>query len=159
MGPKVAPPTSAGLTSRGTRRQVIPSTPNPPRNMIQPLKNTAGMTSHSFTRMESSGRSYVGSFNYPSFESPSYTLGKWKPEGTLIAHLSEHTLSVNAIRLSPDHSFFASASDDGTVKIWDGVRLERNVTSRSRINYCHRGKHQFFDFYSISEREIRFKIP
>lgn len=31
--------------------------------------------------------------------------------------------------------FFASASDDHTVRIWDCQRLEKNVTNRSRLTY------------------------
>ena len=56
----------------------------------------------------------------------------WKPEGNLVAMLSEHTDEVNRIAVAPDHTFFITGSDDGTVKIWDTQRLERNVTNRSR---------------------------
>ncbi|KAJ3267994.1 Serine/threonine-protein kinase, partial [Borealophlyctis nickersoniae] len=68
-------------------------------------------------------------------------LKSWRPEGTLIAHLSEHRGPINALKLSADHAFFATASDDGTVKVWDTQRLERNVTNRSRLTYVgHGGK-------------------
>ncbi|KAG9284442.1 hypothetical protein G9A89_023699 [Geosiphon pyriformis] len=63
------------------------------------------------------------------------TIVNWRPEGTLVAHLTEHKATINQICVSPDHSFFASASDDGTIKIWDCARLEKNVTSRSRLTY------------------------
>lgn len=33
---------------------------------------------------------------------------------------------------APDNVFFISASKDGTARVWDSMRLERNVTSRSR---------------------------
>ena len=55
-----------------------------------------------------------------------------RPEGTLIAHLVEHTASITTIAVSPDHVFFATGSDDGSIRIWDTIRLEKNVTSRSR---------------------------
>ncbi|KAI8600438.1 hypothetical protein EDD21DRAFT_323004 [Dissophora ornata] len=60
---------------------------------------------------------------------------QWRPKGTLVAHLAEHKAAVNQICLSPDHNFFASCSDDGSVKIWDTARLEKNVTNRARKTY------------------------
>ena len=61
----------------------------------------------------------------------------WRPEGTLVAMLGEHTAAVTRIIVAPDQAFFLSASDDGTVKVWDTARLERNVTHRSRLTYRH----------------------
>ncbi|CAG8444654.1 3441_t:CDS:10 [Ambispora leptoticha] len=63
------------------------------------------------------------------------TITTWRPEGTLVAHLTEHKGAINQICVSPDHNFFASGSDDGLIKIWDCGRLEKNVTSRSRLTY------------------------
>ncbi|KAK1092871.1 Serine/threonine-protein kinase [Friedmanniomyces endolithicus] len=37
--------------------------------------------------------------------------------------------------VAPDHMFFLTGSDDGTVKVWDAGRLERNVTHRTRQTY------------------------
>ncbi|CAM6046085.1 unnamed protein product [Sphagnum compactum] len=59
----------------------------------------------------------------------------WRPRGVLIAHLQEHQRAVNDVAVSADSIFFASASDDGTVKIWDCRRLERDVSFRSRLTY------------------------
>lgn len=59
----------------------------------------------------------------------------WRPEGILVATLGEHTAAVNRILVAPDHSFFITASDDGSIKIWDTSRLERNVSRRSRQTY------------------------
>ena len=61
----------------------------------------------------------------------------WRPEGILIATFGEHTGPINRVIPSPDHSFFITGSDDGTVKVWDTVRLERNLTHRSRQTYTH----------------------
>lgn len=58
-----------------------------------------------------------------------------RPEGNLIAYFTEHTAPITSIVVSPDHSFFLSGSEDGTVKVWDTARLEKNVTSRSRGTY------------------------
>ncbi|KAM0788135.1 hypothetical protein ACM66B_001300 [Microbotryomycetes sp. NB124-2] len=63
-----------------------------------------------------------------------------RPEGTLIAHLIEHTAAITDIQVSPAHLFVATGSEDGTVKIWDTMRLEKNVTSRSRQTFEQGGK-------------------
>lgn len=56
----------------------------------------------------------------------------WRPEGVLVATFGEHTGAVNRVLASPDHAFFITGSDDGTVKVWDTLKLERNLTHRSR---------------------------
>ncbi|TPX43846.1 hypothetical protein SeMB42_g04554 [Synchytrium endobioticum] len=70
----------------------------------------------------------------------------WRPEGTLVAHLSEHRGPITQIRIAPDHAFFASASSDGSVKIWDSTRLERNVTNKARLTYRQGGEVRCFTF-------------
>ncbi|KAL9931457.1 hypothetical protein V8E36_009622 [Tilletia maclaganii] len=62
--------------------------------------------------------------------------GHKRPEGNLVAYFTEHTAAVTSIAVAPDHTFFASGSEDGTVKVWDTARLERNVTSRSRATHA-----------------------
>ncbi len=61
----------------------------------------------------------------------------WRPEGTLIATFGEHKGPINRVLPSPDHAFFITGSDDGTVKVWDTLRLERNLTHRSRQTHSH----------------------
>ena len=61
----------------------------------------------------------------------------WRPDGSLVGHYGEHTGPCNRIVVAPDHAFFITASDDGTVKIWDTARLEKNVATRSRQTYKH----------------------
>jgi phosphoinositide-3-kinase regulatory subunit 4 len=56
-------------------------------------------------------------------------------DATLVAHLHSHTDCITGLAVAPDHSFFVSASDDGSVKIWDTARLERSVTSKPRHTY------------------------
>ena len=70
---------------------------------------------------------------------PQHAQQTWHPEGTLIAHLTEHTAPINRVIVSPDHTFFLTASDDGTVKVWDTVRLEKNVVNRARLTHRHEG--------------------
>ncbi|OTB08147.1 hypothetical protein M426DRAFT_317250 [Hypoxylon sp. CI-4A] len=61
----------------------------------------------------------------------------WKPSGSLVATFAEHTGAINRVLPSPDHLFFITGSDDGSVKVWDSSRLERNVTHRARQTYKH----------------------
>jgi phosphoinositide-3-kinase, regulatory subunit 4 len=68
-----------------------------------------------------------------------HALQNWHPEGTLIAHFTEHQGPINRVIVAPDHNFFVTCSDDGTVKIWDTVRLEKNVVNRARLTHRHEG--------------------
>lgn len=62
---------------------------------------------------------------------------QWRPSGTLVAVLGEHTGAVNRIIAAPDHSFFLTGSSDGSVRVWDTARLERNLAYRSRYAHKH----------------------
>lgn len=53
----------------------------------------------------------------------------WHPKGLLVAHLHEHKAGVNRIRVSDEHSIFATASNDGTVKVWDSQKMEGKTTT------------------------------
>jgi phosphoinositide-3-kinase regulatory subunit 4 len=59
----------------------------------------------------------------------------WTPVGNLIAHFAEHQSTINSIKMSNDHSFFVSCSDDQKVKIWDTQRLKTNVTNRAKVTF------------------------
>ncbi|KAI4191320.1 MAG: hypothetical protein LQ346_004770 [Caloplaca aetnensis] len=61
----------------------------------------------------------------------------WRPEGTLVTTLGEHVAPINRVIPAPDHAFFLTASDDGFVKVWDTLRLERNLSYRSRQTHQH----------------------
>ncbi|XP_058213700.1 serine/threonine-protein kinase VPS15 isoform X2 [Rhododendron vialii] len=63
----------------------------------------------------------------------------WRPRGVLVAHLQEHRSAVNEIAISTDQSFFVSASDDSTVKVWDSRKLEKDISFRSRLTYSLEG--------------------
>lgn len=54
---------------------------------------------------------------------------------TMIAHFPQHTGAVTAIVSSPDHLYFATSSEDGSIMIWDSARLERSVSGRPRLVY------------------------
>ncbi|KAH3745776.1 Serine/threonine-protein kinase ppk19 [Pelomyxa schiedti] len=59
----------------------------------------------------------------------------FKPTGIPVGHLCEHTAAITQLKISQDNIFFASASKDGSVKIWDSKRLEKHVTNRSRKTF------------------------
>uniref|UniRef100_A0AAZ3QJQ8 non-specific serine/threonine protein kinase n=1 Tax=Oncorhynchus tshawytscha TaxID=74940 RepID=A0AAZ3QJQ8_ONCTS len=59
---------------------------------------------------------------------------RWPPKGLLVAHLHEHKSAVNRIRVSDEHSIFATASNDGTVKVWDSQKMEGKTTTTRYAN-------------------------
>jgi len=61
----------------------------------------------------------------------------WRPkENVLLTTLKEHSGAVNRLAVSPDQAFFASASSDSTVKIWQSRQLDRVAFPRySSIHY------------------------
>lgn len=64
----------------------------------------------------------------------------WRPrENCLVCSLLEHTQAVNRLAVCPDQSFFASASSDGTVKIWQLSGLDKYALPTSSLTY--RGHH------------------
>ncbi|KNC86445.1 hypothetical protein SARC_01401 [Sphaeroforma arctica JP610] len=71
----------------------------------------------------------------PNMPTPNTNRSSWKPRGTLIAHLFEHKGPVNRLAVAEDNMFFASASDDGTVKIWDAARLVKAFACKSSQTY------------------------
>ncbi|XP_055523812.1 phosphoinositide 3-kinase regulatory subunit 4 [Wyeomyia smithii] len=61
----------------------------------------------------------------------------WKMNGTLVAHLHEHKAAVSRMTtLKQCGSLFASASIDGTVRLWDCNKLDgQQSINRSRQSY------------------------
>ena len=79
----------------------------------------------------------VPSLNTTSSEASKVSDEPWRPSGHLLTMFSEHTASINRVVAAPDHAFFVTASDDGNCKVWDTVRLEKNITPRSRHTIKH----------------------
>ncbi|KAJ3366527.1 Serine/threonine-protein kinase [Allomyces javanicus] len=59
----------------------------------------------------------------------------WRPTGALVAHLMEHNGPVVQIAASADGSLLVSASDDGTVKVWDVHRVTKNLSVKPRASH------------------------
>lgn len=68
--------------------------------------------------------------------------GAWRPrENALIGTLTEHTDSVNRVTVSPDQSYFVTASSDCTAKVWQTAGLDRSAFPRSCVTYSgHSGR-------------------
>ncbi|KAK3748325.1 hypothetical protein QZH41_018306 [Actinostola sp. cb2023] len=65
---------------------------------------------------------------------------RWSPKGQLVAHLHEHRAAINRIQLSQDSQYFATASDDGSVKLWDLQKLDgKSLINKSRQTYSRQG--------------------
>jgi WD40 repeat protein len=56
------------------------------------------------------------------------------PLGTLLLTLASHTNSVRQVAWSPAGQWLASASDDGTVRLWDGVTGQPQTILRGHAN-------------------------
>uniref|UniRef100_M4BGW9 non-specific serine/threonine protein kinase n=1 Tax=Hyaloperonospora arabidopsidis (strain Emoy2) TaxID=559515 RepID=M4BGW9_HYAAE len=79
----------------------------------------------------SSGNGVSGGASYPS---SSYH--NWQPrKNVLVAELAEHSGAVTRVNAAQDYSFLASASNDGTVKIWSVRSLLHSVNQGSRCTY------------------------
>ncbi|CAI5727912.1 unnamed protein product [Hyaloperonospora brassicae] len=83
----------------------------------------------------SSGSGVGGGASYPS---SSYH--NWQPrKNVLVAELAEHSGAVTRVSAAQDYSFLASASNDGTVKIWSVRSLLHSVNQGSRCTYDGQG--------------------
>ncbi|KAL3532546.1 hypothetical protein ACH5RR_006067 [Cinchona calisaya] len=94
-----------------------------------------GTTKASSLSIESNSGSVEGAKLQSFARTSSVPDSGWRPRGVLVAHLQEHHSAVNDIAVSTDHSFFVSASEDSTVKVWDSKRLEKDISFRSRLTY------------------------
>ncbi|GMF18311.1 unnamed protein product [Phytophthora fragariaefolia] len=64
----------------------------------------------------------------------------WQPrKNVLVAELAEHSGAVTRVNAAQDYSFLASASNDGTVKIWSVRSLLHSVNQGSRCTYDGQG--------------------
>ena len=63
----------------------------------------------------------------------------WTPRGVLVAHLLEHRGAVSSIAVDRGEVFFVTGSDDGSCKIWDSRRIEKDVSFKSRLTYASQG--------------------
>ena len=65
---------------------------------------------------------------------------QWRPRGVLVATLTEHSRSVNALAVSRDNVFLVSGSDDGSVKVWDCASLKFKANARSQLTHQQPGR-------------------
>ncbi|KOM54175.1 hypothetical protein LR48_Vigan10g006700 [Vigna angularis] len=100
---------------------------------FQDLGSSANVQGTSIAMEDATAQTDLSGF--PSHARVSIPDSGWRPRGVLVAHLQEHRSAVNDIAISADHSFFVSASDDSTVKIWDSRKLEKDISFRSKLTY------------------------
>uniref|UniRef100_A0A6B2KY74 non-specific serine/threonine protein kinase n=1 Tax=Arcella intermedia TaxID=1963864 RepID=A0A6B2KY74_9EUKA len=133
-------------TPKASLRTVPTVTSPPPRGLppitptgtIKPRRTSEATKSKMYTpvRAVTESEDVLGSIT-SSFGSlirrpANASLKSWKPAGTLVAHLSEHSGAVTCIEPSKDNLFFASGGEDGTVKIWD---CQRSICTKSKCSY------------------------
>jgi len=63
----------------------------------------------------------------------------WRPRGILAVNLYGHEDAVNRIAVSQDGLYFATASDDGTVRLWISAGLDEGYGIRPRLTYSSQG--------------------
>ena len=71
-----------------------------------------------------------------SLQDGHYALSNYRPKGKLIANLTEHSKSVSRI-LTIGNSLFFSSSHDGTIKLWDGNKMNQGtcLVNRSKQTF------------------------
>jgi serine/threonine protein kinase/WD40 repeat protein len=87
-----------------------------------------GLSGSGYNNAGSSGSSYPSSYR------------NWRPrKSVLVAELAEHTGAVTRVAAAQDFSFLASASNDGTVKLWSIRSMQHSVNQGSRCTYDGQG--------------------
>lgn len=59
----------------------------------------------------------------------------WRPCGVLVANFEEHRRGVNSLAVAADSSYFVSASDDGTAKLWSTASVESDICFSSKATF------------------------
>ncbi|RLN49287.1 hypothetical protein BBJ28_00007868 [Nothophytophthora sp. Chile5] len=104
--------------------------------------NGHGNVSPSFGNAVGSGApgSSSGTGNGVGSGYPGASYRNWQPrKNVLVAELAEHSGAVTRVSAAQDNSFLASASNDGTVKIWSVRSLQHSVNQGSRCTYDGQG--------------------
>ncbi|KAJ2493370.1 Serine/threonine-protein kinase [Coemansia sp. RSA 2050] len=70
---------------------------------------------------------------------PSQPLDGWRPHGTLVGEVSEHTEAVTCL-VAALGGVFVSGSDDGTVRVFDGAVFRKSAVSRSVAVHAQGGR-------------------
>ncbi|KAJ2879349.1 Serine/threonine-protein kinase [Coemansia aciculifera] len=66
-------------------------------------------------------------------------LDGWRPHGTLVGEVSEHTEAVTCLAAAHG-GVFVSGSDDGTVRVFDGAAFRKSAVSRSVAVHAQGGR-------------------
>ncbi|KAJ2465321.1 Serine/threonine-protein kinase [Coemansia sp. RSA 2322] len=63
----------------------------------------------------------------------------WRPHGTLVGELAEHNDAVTCL-VATNTALFASGSDDGTVRVFDGSAFRKSAVCRSHATHFQGGR-------------------
>ncbi|KAJ1817861.1 Serine/threonine-protein kinase, partial [Coemansia sp. RSA 2675] len=75
----------------------------------------------------------------PQLAAPSQALDGWRPHGTLVGEVSEHTEAVTCLAAAQG-GVFVSGSADGTVRVFDGAAFRKSAVSRSVATHAQGGR-------------------
>ncbi|PHH67208.1 hypothetical protein CDD81_2977 [Ophiocordyceps australis] len=111
---------SSRSASRSASHSASP-THSPPRSRSRSRSHSSS-SAHSHDSSDSGSRSDSNSYSqYPHASQPTPPTEPLRPDYRLRLVLHGHTKPVSQVRISPDGSFIASASADGTIKIWNSL--------------------------------------
>ncbi|RHZ10140.1 hypothetical protein DYB31_001080, partial [Aphanomyces astaci] len=120
LKPPDVPVPMTSVSSNVSAASSAPSTPQPP-----PSSSSSGLPPPSLLQVPSSSYS---------------STRDWRPrENVLVAEMNEHSGPVHRLGVAQDGSFLASASGDGTVKIWSVKGLAHGSNPSSRGTYEAQG--------------------
>jgi WD40 repeat protein len=103
----------------------------PSSNTFQPQSREVQLS----TATTSSSMKKTGLSHPPHPKGRSSTATPVLPTLTLMSNIREHLGPVHRLAVSPDQSYFASASADSTVKIWQLRGLDNAAFPRSSVTY------------------------
>ncbi|PHH81241.1 hypothetical protein CDD82_1218 [Ophiocordyceps australis] len=107
-------------SSRSASHSASP-THSPPRSRSRSRSHSSS-SSHSHDSSDGGSRSDSNSYSqYPHASQPTPPTEPLRPDYRLRLVLHGHTKPVSQVRISPDGYFIASASADGTIKIWNAL--------------------------------------
>ncbi|KAJ2020700.1 Serine/threonine-protein kinase [Coemansia sp. S85] len=75
----------------------------------------------------------------PQLAAPSQALDGWRPHGTLVGEVSEHTEAVTCLAAAQG-GVFVSGSADGSVRVFDGAAFRKSAVSRSVATHAQGGR-------------------
>jgi len=140
-GPQTTEALSAGFRRLQKRIKALDVNPLPPKmGPLRKLEDGAAFVAK-VRRPSSALGSIVDTGDHATTRDAASTPNEapWRPRGVLAANLYGHESAVNRICASQDSLFFATGSDDGTVRLWLTAGLEEGYGIQPRLIYSQGG--------------------